>query len=57
MKVKLMQCICVPMPAGTVLDLEDSRAALLISIGHAVQVNEKPVERATKAPTEKKTKK
>ncbi len=57
MKIKLMQNSNVLMPAGTVLDLEDSRAALLISIGHAVQVNEKQVERATKAPTEKKTKK
>ena len=57
MKIKLMQNANVLMPAGSVIDLEDSRAALLISIGHAVQVNEKPVERATKAPTEKKTKK
>ena len=57
MKIKLMQNASVLMPAGTVLDLEDSRAALLISIGHAVQVNDKQVERAVKAPTEKKTKK
>ena len=57
MKIKLMQNASVLMPAGTVLDLEDSRAALLISIGHAFQVNEKQVERAVKAPNEKKTKK
>lgn len=57
MKIKLMQNANVLMPAGSVIDLEDSRAALLISIGHAVQVNDKQVERAVKAPTEKKTKK
>ena len=57
MKVKLLQNANVLMPAGSVFDLEDSRAALLISIGHAVQVNEKQVERAVKAPAEKKTKK
>lgn len=57
MKIKLLQNANVLMPAGSVVDLEDARAALLISIGHAVQVNEKQVERAVKAPAEKKTKK
>lgn len=38
MKIVLKQNVRVPMPAGTVLQLDDSQAALLISIGYAEEV-------------------
>lgn len=53
MKVILKQNVRVPMPAGTVVDLTDSQAALLISIGHAEEYKDKPV----KKPAPKTTKK
>lgn len=54
MKVILKQNVRVPMPAGTVVDLTDSQAALLISIGHAEEYKEKPAVRKTAAKTTKK---
>lgn len=60
MRIKLTQNARVLVPAGTEIDLEDSQAAMLIGIGHAMPVKgakEKPVVKAVKAPTEKKTKK
>lgn len=50
MKIKLMQNVRVPMPAGTILELEDSQAALLISIGHATPIKD---AEAPKAPAKK----
>lgn len=45
MKIKLTQSVRVLMPAGTEVDLEDSQAALLVSIGHATQIEDKPVKK------------
>ena len=58
MKVRLNKSVRVPVPAGSVVDLPDSQAILLIKVGTAVRYEEsKSVERAVKAPEEKAAKK
>lgn len=57
MRIKLNQTIRVLVEAGTEVEAVDSNAALLISTGAAVPVKAKTVEKAVKAPAEKKNKK
>lgn len=52
MKIKLLQNVRVPMPAGTEVELEDSQAALLISIGYAKEIKT-AVKTAVKKPTKR----
>lgn len=54
MKIKLTQSVRVLMPAGTEVDLEDSQAALLVSIGHATQIEDKPVKKPAPKITKKR---
>ena len=52
MIVKLKKPARVTAPAGTVVSLPDSVAALLIRIGHAEKAESLTVEKAVKAPAE-----
>lgn len=56
MRIRLLRPTRVMMPAGTELEVEDSYGALLISIAQAEPIKGKSVEKATKAPAEKRTK-
>lgn len=53
MKIILKQNVRVPMPAGTVLELEDSQAALLISIGYADEVKAESSAKTAKKTTKR----
>lgn len=53
MKIRLLTSQHLLVPAGTEIDVDDGRAALLISIGAAEQAGAvKAVEKAVKKPTE-----
>lgn len=57
MKIRLLTQQHVTAPAGTVIDVDDGRAALLIDIGAAVEVVDKATETCDSLPKRKTRKK
>lgn len=54
MKILLLSQQILPVPAGTEIEVDDGKAALLIEIGAAQKVEDKPDKPAEKKPTAKK---
>ena len=57
MKIRLLTQQYVTAPAGTVIDVDDGRAALLIDIGAAVEVVDNATETGDSLPKRKTRKK
>jgi len=58
MKIELKRRASVTLPEGSVIDVDDNQAKILLAHGVATPVEDKPKEKAVKEPkTEKKTKK
>lgn len=51
MKIILLRPQRLLVPAGTELEVEDSNAALLLSVGAAVKADKEKVETAVKTPS------
>ena len=49
LKILLLSQQILPVPAGTEIEVDDGKAALLIEVGAAQKVEDKPAEKKTTA--------